>query len=164
MEDILPSWECIPSFTRYLPPCDRHFIAQHSRSLHPCERNIEQPPTENKAWGFPGGSAVENLLPGQETWGLMGVWSPIQEDSTCRGATKPVFLNYWACSLEPRSCNYCTHILPLLRLSLWSPWSTKREALAMRSPHTTREQPVLATTTEESRTAMKTQHSQKINK
>ena len=73
MEDILPSWECIPSFTRYLPPCDRHFIAQHSRSLHPCEQNIEQFPTENKAWGFPGGSAVENLLPGQETWGLMGV-------------------------------------------------------------------------------------------
>ena len=24
------------------------------------------------------------------------VWSPVQEDPTCLGATKPVYLNYWA--------------------------------------------------------------------
>ena len=41
-------------------------------------------------------------LPKQGTW----VWSLIREDPTCRGATKPVRHNYWACALEPVSCNY----------------------------------------------------------
>ena len=40
-------------------------------------------------------------LPMQETW----VWSLIQEDSTCLRATEPVHHNYWACALEPESCN-----------------------------------------------------------
>ena len=26
----------------------------------------------------------------------------VQEDPTCRGATKPVRHNYWACALDPR--------------------------------------------------------------
>ena len=30
----------------------------------------------------------------------------VQEDPTCRGATKPVRHNYWACALEPVSHNY----------------------------------------------------------
>ena len=30
----------------------------------------------------------------------------VQEDPTCRGATKPVLHNYWACALEPASHNY----------------------------------------------------------
>ena len=30
----------------------------------------------------------------------------VQEDPTCRGATKPVRHNYWACALEPTSHNY----------------------------------------------------------
>ena len=41
-------------------------------------------------------------LPMQGTW----VWSLVQEDPTCRGATKPVHHNYWACALEPASHNY----------------------------------------------------------
>ena len=36
-------------------------------------------------------------------------WSPVQEDPTCRGATKPVCHNYWACDLEPASHNYWAH-------------------------------------------------------
>ena len=42
------------------------------------------------------------------TAGLQGtqVWSLVQEDPTCRGATKPVHRNYWARALEPKSCNY----------------------------------------------------------
>ena len=36
-------------------------------------------------------------LPLQET----RVWSLIQEDPTCHGATKPISHNYWACALEP---------------------------------------------------------------
>ena len=30
----------------------------------------------------------------------------VQEDPTCRGATKPVCHNYWACALAPASHNY----------------------------------------------------------
>ena len=30
----------------------------------------------------------------------------VQEDPPCRGATKPVRHNYWACTLEPASLNY----------------------------------------------------------
>ena len=30
----------------------------------------------------------------------------VQEDPTCRGATKPMCHNYWACALEPMSHNY----------------------------------------------------------
>ena len=30
----------------------------------------------------------------------------VREDSTCRGATKPVHHNYWACALEPLSHKY----------------------------------------------------------
>ena len=30
----------------------------------------------------------------------------VRENSTCRGATKPVHHNYWACALEPASHNY----------------------------------------------------------
>ena len=37
------------------------------------------------------------------------VQSLIQEDPTCHRATKPVRLNYWACSLEQGSCNYWAH-------------------------------------------------------
>ena len=39
----------------------------------------------------------------------------VQEDPTCRGATKPVHHNYWACALEPVSHNY------------WSPHTTTTE-------------------------------------
>ena len=34
------------------------------------------------------------------------VRSLVQEDSTCRGATKPMCHNYRACTLEPVSHNY----------------------------------------------------------
>ena len=30
----------------------------------------------------------------------------VREGATCRGATKPVHHNYWACALEPESHNY----------------------------------------------------------
>ena len=47
----------------------------------------------------------------QETW----VGFLIQEDPTCLGATKLVGHNYWACALEPRSCNYWAHSQQLLK-------------------------------------------------
>ena len=50
-------------------------------------------------------------LPMQGTW----VWALVQEDATCRRATKPVHHNYWACALEPASHNYWAHVLQLLK-------------------------------------------------
>ena len=41
-------------------------------------------------------------LPVQGTW----VQSLAREDSTCRGAAKPMCHSYWACTLEPMSHNY----------------------------------------------------------
>ena len=34
------------------------------------------------------------------------VWSLVQEDSACHGATKPVHQNYWAGTLKPVCCRY----------------------------------------------------------
>ena len=39
----------------------------------------------------------------------------VREDPTCRGATKPVRRNYWACALKPKSHNYWAHVLQLLK-------------------------------------------------
>ena len=44
-------------------------------------------------------------LPVQGTW----VWSQVEEDSACFGATKPVCHNYWASALEPVLCNKRSH-------------------------------------------------------
>ena len=37
------------------------------------------------------------------------------EDPTCRGATKPMRHNYWACALESVSHNYWAHVPQLLK-------------------------------------------------
>ena len=37
------------------------------------------------------------------------VRSLVQEDPTCRGETKPMRHNYWACALEPGNCNCWAH-------------------------------------------------------
>ena len=49
---------------------------------------------------------------------MQGTWvrTLAQADPTCRGATKPMHHNYWACTLEPVSHNY------------WSPCATTTEA------------------------------------
>ena len=39
----------------------------------------------------------------------------VQEDATCRGATKPVRHKYWACALEPTSHNCWAHVPQLLK-------------------------------------------------
>ena len=49
------------------------------------------------------------------------VWALVQEDPTCRGATKPVRHNYWACALEPASHNYWASIPQLLKLARLEP-------------------------------------------
>ena len=57
------------------------------------------------------------------------VRSVVWEDPTCRGVTKPVHHNYWACALEPMSHNYWAHVPQLLKparlepvlLKVWKP-------------------------------------------
>ena len=44
------------------------------------------------------------------------VWALVQKDPICRGATKPVRHNYWACTLEPASHNYWACVPQLLSL------------------------------------------------
>ena len=61
-------------------------------------------------------------LPMQKT----EVRSLVQENSTCLGATKPVYHNYWACALEPGSHNYCARVP-------YNPYSATREDITMRS-------------------------------
>ena len=88
-------------------------------------------------------------LPMQKTW----VWALVQEDPTCRRATKPVRHNYWACALQPASHNYW-------RPCTYSPCSATREATAI-SLHTTKSSPCLLQLEKSPRAAMKTQCSQK---
>ena len=45
----------------------------------------------------------------------------VREDPTCRGATKPMCHNFWACALEPTSHNYWAHVLQLLKPALLEP-------------------------------------------
>ena len=61
--------------------------------------------------GFLGGSVVKN--PPANSGGKF--WPRTWEDPTCRGATKPVHHNCWACALEPRSCSYWAYVLWLLK-------------------------------------------------
>ena len=68
----------------------------------------------------------------QGTW----VWALVREDPTCRGATKPVRHNYWACALEPASHNYWAHVPQLL-----SPRATTTEAHVPRAHAPQQEKP-----------------------
>ena len=90
----------------------------------------------------------------QGTW----VWSLVREDSTCRGVAKPVCHYFWACALEPASCNYWACAPQLLKLFL-----AGREVTARRSLHTATEQPLL-TTTRESLCSHKDSTQPKLNK
>ena len=90
----------------------------------------------------------------------------VQEDPTCRGATKPVHHNYWACALEPASHNYWARVLQLLKPVRLEPvLYNKRSHCNEKPAHCNQEEPPLAATRESPHAAMKTQCSQKqINK
>ena len=57
---------------------------------------------KKKKRGFPGGAVVENLPANAAT----RVRALVQEDPTCRGATKPVRHNYWAREPQLLSHNF----------------------------------------------------------
>ena len=111
-----------------------------------------------KSSGFPGGSVVKNCLPMQGT----RVRALVQEDPTCRGATKPMCHNYWACTLEPESHNYRPHVPQLLGPARLEPvLYNKRNHHNEKSMQHNEEQPLLATTRGNPCTATETQHNQK---
>ena len=58
------------------------------------EEGSEEKDIRKAVLGFPGGAVVENLPANAGHTGS----SPGLEDPTCRGATRPVSHNYWACA------------------------------------------------------------------
>ena len=74
---------------------------------------------------FPGGTVVKDPPANAGDTGS----TLVHEDPTCRGATKPVCHNYWACTLEPMSHNY------------WSPRVTTTEARVPRAHAPQQEKP-----------------------
>ena len=97
-------------------------------------------------------------LPMQETRVRALVW----EDPTCRGVTKPVRHNYWACALEPASHNYWARVPQLLKPTCLEPLIPTREATTMRSLCTTMKSSPRSQQPEKSlRAVTKTQHDQK---
>ena len=86
----------------------------------------------------------------------------VQEDPTCRGATKPVHHNYWACALELMSHNYWASMPQLLKLTCLEPmFCNKRSHHNEKPAHRNQEELPLATTRESPHAEMKTQRSQK---
>ena len=59
------------------------------------------------------------------------VWSLVQEDPTCNGATKPLHHNYSAWALEPVSHIYWAHVPQLLKPVCLEPVLRNKK-----SPHT----------------------------
>ena len=84
------------------------------------------------------------------------------EDPTCRGATKPMCHNYWACALEHMCHSYWAHLPQLLKPACLKPVLCNKRSHDNEKPaHRNEEQPPLAATRESLRSAAKTQHSQR---
>ena len=96
----------------------------------------------------------------QETLVPSLVW----EDPTCRGATKPVRHNYWACAVEPANCKYWAHELQLPKpMHPRAVLCNKRSRLSEKRT-SSREQPSLASTREKDLCSNKDPAQPKINK
>ena len=94
---------------------------------------------------------------------MQGTWvrAMVREDPTCRGATKPVRHNYWACALEPASHNYWAREPQLLKPEHLEPVLHNKEKLPQWEACAPQQRVApLATTRESPRTATKTQGSQ----
>ena len=92
-------------------------------------------------------------LPMHRTW----VRALVQEDPTCRGATKSVCHNYWACALEPMSHNYRALVPQLLKPVRLEPVLRSRRTHCTEKPmHRNKEWPLLAANRESLRAAAKT--------
>ena len=95
---------------------------------------------------------------------MQGTWARalVQEDLTCRRATKPVRHNYWACALEPTSHNYWARVPQPLKPARLEPVHRNKRIHRNEKPaHRDEEQPPLTATRESPYAATKTQHSHK---
>ena len=94
---------------------------------------------------------------------MQGTWvrALVREDPTCRGATKPVHYNSWACALEPASHNYWAHVPQLLKPKLLEPVLRNKRSHRNKTGHRNKEQPPLTAARESPCAATKTQRSQK---
>ena len=102
-------------------------------------------PDKSCSSDFPGGT-IRICLPMQGTQ----VWSLVQEDSTCCGATNSMCQNYW------------DHIPQLLKPMRLEPVSCdKRHHCYEKPTHCNSEQPLLPATRESLSTARKSWHNQK---
>ena len=82
----------------------------------------------------------------------------VQEDLTCRRATKPMCHNYWACALDPVSHSYWARMPQLLKPACLEPVLCNKRSHHNEKPrHRNEEQPPLATTRESLCAATKTQ-------
>ena len=132
-----------------------HAVFLSPNSMHACESVC--------LLGIPSKSVSQwqrIYLPTQGTQ----VWSLVQEDPTCHGATKPVSRNYWACALEPRSHNYGTRGLPLLKPVRPTACALQQEKPPQWEAHTLQQRVSNLCSLELKKSpleAMKTQHSQK---
>ena len=70
----------------------------------------------NKVWASLVAQWLRILLPMQGT----RVRALVQEDPTCRGATKPMRHDYWACALEPTSHNCWACALEPMSHDYWA--------------------------------------------
>ena len=74
----------------------------------------------------------------QQTWVLSLAW----EDPICRGATKLVHHNYWACALEPARHSYWARAPQLLKPACLEPvLHNKRSHCNEKPVHRNEEQP-----------------------
>ena len=82
--------------------------------------------------GFPGGSAMRNPLPMQETQ----VQALIQEEPICWGTTKPTHYNYWTYALEPQTHNKWALTMQVLKPSALGPMPQNKRSHPASSTHT----------------------------
>ena len=91
------------------------------------------------------------------------VQAVVREDPTCRGATKPVRHNYWACALEPTSHNYWARMPQLLKPACLEPvLHSKRSHHNKKPAHHKEQESPLTATRERPCAATKTQRSQNL--
>ena len=91
---------------------------------------------KNNTWASLAAQWLRTRLPVQGTYVRALVWV----DPTCRGATKPVHHNYWACTLEPVSHNYWAHTPQLLKPAHLEPrLRNKRSHCSEKTAHRNKE-------------------------
>lgn len=139
-----------------LPACGCILVQQGSSQPHPFEflRRLHYTALKN-TWTSLVVQGIGIYLPMRRAQ----VWSLVQEGLTCCWATKPMGLNYWACTLEPKSCNYGACILQLLKPMRLEPVLCSKRSHSNENPmYHNEKQPLLTATRKSLCAVMKTQH------